>query len=83
MYHVVTVELLHHGGFIEKLYSLPHAGRLVDCLDGDTRLWFILDYALCQALVNHAERPLAELTTQGDFLPCHLPFIWNIHCTKK
>lgn len=82
-YHMVTVELLHDGGFIEKLNSLPHAGRLVDGLDGHACLWFILDHTLRQTLVHHAEGPLAELTTQRDFLPRHLPLVWNVHCTEK
>lgn len=78
---MVTVELLHDRGFVQELYSLPHAGRLVDGLNSDAGLWLVFDHTLSQALVDHAKGPLAELTTQGDLLPGHLPLIWYIHCT--
>lgn len=79
---MVTVELFHDRGFIQKLYSLPHAGRLVDGLDGDAGLWLVLDHALCQAFVNHAKGALTELTIQGDLLPCYLPLVRHVHCTE-
>lgn len=78
-YHMVTVELLHDRGLVQKLNSLPHAGRLIDRLDGHSRFGFVLHYSLRDAFVHHAEGALAQFSVHSDLLPCHLPLIWDIH----
>ena len=79
-YHVVTVELLHDGGLVQKLNALPHARRLIHCLDGHSCLGFVLDHSLCDAFVHHAEGALTQLPVHGDLLPGHLPLVWDVHC---
>lgn len=78
-YHMVTVELLHDRGFVQKLNALPHAGRLIDRLDGHSCLGFVLDHALGDAFVHHAEGSLAQLLVHSDLLPGHLPLIGDVH----
>lgn len=81
-YHMVTVELLHDRGLIQKLNALPHAGRLINGLNSHSRLRFILDHSLGDALVHHAEGALAQLLVHGDFLPGHFPLIRDVHWHK-
>lgn len=52
---MMTIELLHDGGFIEELNPLSHAGRLINSLNGNTRLWFVFDHTFGYAFVHHAE----------------------------
>lgn len=78
-YHVVTIELLHHRGLIEKLDPLAHAGGLVHRLNGHPGLGLILDHALGHAFVDHPEGALAQLAAHGDLLPGHLPLVRHVH----
>lgn len=78
-YHVVTVELFHDGGFVQELDPLPHAGRLVDRLDGHSCLGLVFDHPLGDALIHHAEGALAQLLVHSDLLPGHLPLIRDVH----
>ena len=48
-------------------------------LDCDARVGLILDYVLCDALVDHAERALAQLPQQLDLVPRDLPLIREVH----
>lgn len=82
-YHMVTVELLHDRGLVQKLNALPHAGGLIDRLDSHSRLRFVLDNPLGDAFIHHAERALAQLLVHGDLLPGHLPLIRDIHWQEK
>lgn len=56
---MVTVELLHDGGFVEELDALVHAGGLVNCFDGHPGFRLILDDTLGDALIHHAKGALA------------------------
>lgn len=78
-YHVVAVELLHDRGLVQKLNPFSHTGRFVDRLDGHSRLGFVLDHALGDALVHHAEGALAQLLVHRDLFPGHLPLVRNVH----
>lgn len=82
-YHMMTVEFLHDRGFIEEFDAFTHACRFINCLDGHPGLRFILDHTLCNALIHHAKRTLAQLSTQSDLLTSYLPLIWHIHWAKK
>lgn len=78
-YHMVTVELLHDRGFVQKLNALPHAGRLIDRLDGHSCLRFVFDHSLGDAFIHHAEGALAQLLVHSDLVPGHLPLIRDVH----
>lgn len=82
-YHMMTVELFHHGRLVQKLYPLPHACWLVHRLDRHPCLRFILDDAFGCAFVHHAEGALPQLLVHGDLFPGHLPLIWSVHCSSK
>lgn len=81
-YHVVAAERLHHRCFVQELDSLSQARRLVDRLDGHSRLWVSLDDVLGDSLIHHAEGTLSELSEQRDLLPGNLPLVRNINCAR-
>lgn len=80
---MVTVEFLHDRRLVQKLNALPHASRLVYCLDGNPCVRFILHYSLGDAFIHHAEGALAQLLVHSDLLPGHLPLVWHVHWHKK
>lgn len=80
---MVTVELLHDRGLVQKLNALPHAGRLIDRLDSHSRLRFVLDHPLGDAFIHHAEGALAQLPVHGDLLPGYLPLIRDVHWHER
>lgn len=82
-HHVVTVELLHHGGLVEKLNPLAHAGGLIHCLNGHPGLRLIFDHALGDAFINHPEGALSQLPAHGDLLPGDLPLVGHVHWGER
>lgn len=80
---MVAAESLHDRSLVEELNPLAQAGRLVDRLDGHVRLTLALDDVLGDALVHHAERALAQLSQDFDFLAGHLPLVLLVHCVHS
>lgn len=78
-YHMVTIELLHHRGLVEKLDSFTHTCSLVYRLDGHSGFGFILDHTLGHSFIDHPKGPLSELPVHGDLLSSYLPFIRHVH----
>lgn len=82
-YHVVTVESLHDGGFVQELDPLAQAGRLVHRLDGDLCVRVSFDDVLGDSLVHHAEGALTELSEHRDLVPGNFPLIGDVHYTQE
>lgn len=77
---MMAAEGLHDRGLIQKLDSLPQAGRLIHSLHSYMRFHLTLDNVLGDAFVDHAEGPLTQFSQNDDLFSRHLPFVLLVHC---